>query len=285
VPVAEVPVAEVPVAEVPVAEVPVALASEPPPARSRGGPAAASRRARRQERYEIVVRRRQQGWTLQAIAEAVGLDVRTIRRWLSTSGFPERPKRSRAPSTLDPYRAYLDGRIREGCTNAAQLWRELKERGFGGGRSIVSTCVRELRGGAPTGTARAQRRPSLRRTAWLLTRADGELSLEEHQYVTTLVVQVPELAEVQAHAVEFGRLLREHDVGAFDVWLGSAARGPLAAFVASLRTDERAVRAAVAEAWSNGPVEGQVNRLKLVKRQMYGRAGFELLRARVLHAA
>ena len=90
---------------------------------------------------------------------------------------------------------------------------------------------------------------------------------------------------MQGLAVEFGRLLREHDVGAFDVWLASAEMGPLAPFVVSLRTDERAVRAAVAEPWSNGPVEGQVNRLKVVKRQMYGRASFDLLRARVLAAA
>lgn len=262
-----------------------ASAAEPQPAPSPALQAQAARRARRKACYEEVVKRREQGWTLKAIAEAVGLSVRTLQRWLTVGCFPERKQRARATSKLDPYRTYLDARVRQGCTNAAQLWRELQAQGFDGQRGIVGLYVRELRRGVSSRASPAKWRPTLRRTAWLLTRAEDEVSKTEHLYVEALTVHLPELAEVQALAVEFSRLLRAHDVGAFDVWLARAEQSALAGFAASLRTDERAVRAAVSEPWSNGPVEGQVNRLKLVKRQMYGRGGFAVLRARVVAAA
>ncbi|WP_193316554.1 transposase, partial [Methylorubrum populi] len=80
-------------------------------------------------------------------------------------------------------------------------------------------------------------------------------------------------------------LLRQNDPTGLTPWLEAAAATDLGGFVAGLRQDEAAVRAAIVEPWSNGPVEGQVNRLKLIKRSMYGRAKFDLLRQRVLHVA
>lgn len=266
------------------ANVPMPADPAPAPPTPRAGQAKAARRARRRQCYEQVVCRRQQGWTLEAIAQEVSLNVRTLRRWLRVDGFPERKERPPAKSKLDTYRGYIDARFQQGCTNAAQLWRELREQGFDGGRSLVSTYVRGLRRGLLPRAAQTKR-PTLRRTAWLLTRSEAELGAEERSYVEALTAQAPGLGQVQALAVEFGRLLREHDADGFDLWVSAAEQSPLGAFVASLRTDEQAVRAAVTEPWSNGPVEGQVNRLKLVKRQMYGRASFGLLRARVVEAA
>ena len=89
-------------------------------------------------------------------------------------------------------------------------------------------------------------------------------------------------------AAEFAALLREGGTVCVADWLGAAegsACRELRLFAASVRQDESAVTAAVTARWSNGPVEGQVNRLKTIKRQMYGRAGFDLLRARVRRAA
>lgn len=83
----------------------------------------------------------------------------------------------------------------------------------------------------------------------------------------------------------FGAILRAGDPAALKPWLDAAAASERGGFVAGLRQDEAAVQASIAGPWSNGPVEGQVNRLKLIKRSMYGRAGFDLLRQRVLHAA
>ena len=89
----------------------------------------------------------------------------------------------------------------------------------------------------------------------------------------------------QAEPRAFADLLRQNDPAGLTPWLEAAAATDLGGFVTGLRQDEAAVRAAIVEPWSNGPVEGQVNRLKLIKRSMYGRAGFDLLRQRVLHAA
>src|SRR5262249_13105225 len=87
--------------------------------------------------------------------------------------------------------------------------------------------------------------------------------------------------------VEFAALVRERRPEGLADWLtraGSAVALEMRGLASSLRQDEAAVTAALREPWSNGPVEGQGNRLKVIKRQMYGRANFDLLRLRVLHA-
>ena len=176
-------------------------------------------------------------------------------------------------------------RFHQGCTNAAQLWRELRERGFTGGAGIVRAYVRQLRSGSLGPERRRKKPPTLRQTAWLLVLEASEMKQDEQSYTKALTELSAELARVRELAHEFRRMLREHDGSAFDVWLSSAEASLLGGFARSLRTDLAAVRAAVELPWSNGQTEGQVNRLKLIKRSMYGRAGFDLLRERVLHAA
>lgn len=95
----------------------------------------------------------------------------------------------------------------------------------------------------------------------------------------------PELAELAHLGREFFRIVRNRDLTAWPQWLEAAKFTGLRRFVAGLLKDRHAVEAALTMPWSNGPVEGQVHRLKLIKRQMYGRAGFDLLRLRVLHQA
>jgi transposase len=124
--------------------------------------------------------------------------------------------------------------------------------------------------------------------SWLLFRAPDRLSAQEHVALAKLEQSAPELAAIRPVVQEFQRLVRTRELTAFHVWRESAlASGlpDLRSFVAGLDRDREAVEAALRLPWSNSPVEGQVNRLKLVKRQMYGRAGFDLLRARVLRAA
>lgn len=108
---------------------------------------------------------------------------------------------------------------------------------------------------------------------------------EEQSYIETVTELSPELARVRELAHAFRRMLREHDGSALEAWLSPAEASLLRGFASSLRTDWAAVRGAVELPWSNGQTEGQVNRLKLIKRSMYGRAGFDLLRERVLYAA
>jgi len=127
--------------------------------------------------------------------------------------------------------------------------------------------------------------PSSRRAARLLTTPAEELTQADRQFVETLTALVPEICAAAAAINEFGRILRERDTAAFEVWLTAARTTALHGFVTGIVGDLAVVRAALSQPWSNGPVEGQINRLKLLKRQAYGRAKFDLLRSRVLHAA
>jgi transposase len=111
-----------------------------------------------------------------------------------------------------------------------------------------------------------------------LTRAD-------RQFVDTLTALSSEIRTAAEAVNEFDRILRERDAAAFDLWPATTQATALCGFASGIINDIAAVRVALSQPWSNGPVEGQVNRLKMLKRQMYGRAKFDLLRSRVLHAA
>ena len=111
------------------------------------------------------------------------------------------------------------------------------------------------------------------------------LTEPERAYVERLLALSPALATARDLARRFGVLIRARDAGAFTPWLTEAAGSELGSFATGLRQDEQAVRAALLLSWSSGPVEGHVTRLKLVKRQGYGRAKLDLLRARLLRAA
>jgi len=131
------------------------------------------------------------------------------------------------------------------------------------------------------------RLPSTRRLTWFLSREFTALSKAEREALRRIHEAAPDLALLQPLIHEFQSLLGKREVGAFHPWRERAiASGifALQSFVAGLERDQEAVVAAVRLSWSNGPVEGQVNRLKLHKRQMYGRASFPLLRARGLQA-
>jgi len=122
---------------------------------------------------------------------------------------------------------------------------------------------------------------------WLLVGDAAQHQPDEQAFVTKLLAECPEAKTVQSLAQEFAQIIRERKVDAFDEWMTQAVTSGLAemrGFVTGLQRDLAAVKAALTYEWSNGQVEGQVNRLKLLKRQMYGRANFDLLKQQVLHA-
>ena len=127
--------------------------------------------------------------------------------------------------------------------------------------------------------------PSTRRTTRLLASDPTKLAHDERAFIDALCEAAPEVGITASHVRAFADLLRQDDPAGLEPWLDAAAAAGLCGFAAGLRQDVDAVRAAITQPWSNGPVEGQVNRLKLIKRQMYGRAGFDLLQQRVLHVA
>jgi transposase len=252
--------------------------------------AAAATRERRLARYEQVLALHRQGLSHLAIERRTGVSRHTIIRWLAAGHFPERRARAARPTQLTPHAAYLRERWEAGCHNATCLWRELRDhRGFRGGASAVRDWVTaHLRGGerrgAPDATRPRTAHPSPRRAAWLWCTAAEALSAPERAYVDAVCAACPALAQVRRLASGFRAMLATRDVNALAPWLAAAERSELRALAAGLRRDRDAVLAAVCFRWSNGQVEGQVNRLKLVKRSMYGRASFPLLRRRVLAA-
>lgn len=263
-------------------EEPLPPAPRPP---TRAERAKASRREARLRRYEEVAAVLRRGVSKRQIAHTVGLSRGTVVRWLAAGSFPERRERPPVSSILDPYHAYLERRFSEGCHNATQLWREIRREGYAGSRTPVQGYVQRLRRGLPRSSTPRIRRPSVRKCAWLLVLDESELAADQSAFIAALSSLCPEIQAMRVHALEFRRMLRERDPQALGPWVEAARRSLLRRFAAGIHSDAAAVRAAITLPWSNGPVEGQVNRPKMLKRQMYGRAGFDLLRERVLHAA
>ena len=249
----------------------------------------AGRREQRQARYDEMARLHREGVPIRRIARRLGMARNAVRRWLRAG---EAPVYRRAPgsSALDRHREYVERRWAEGCRNSAQLWRELRDRGFEGGYDIVRRWAIRRRGlDAAAGDRECPlpswRVPSSRRAARLLTTPDETLTRADRQFVDTLTALSSEIRAAAEAVNEFDRILRERDAAAFDLWLATTQATALRGFATGIINDIAAVRVALSQPWSNGPVEGQVNRLKMLKRQMYGRAKFDLLRSRVLHAA
>jgi len=214
-----------------------------------------------------------------------GLGRQTVRRWISACSFPERRPSSHS-STLDQYQEFLERRWQQGCHNAAQLWRELCEQGFTGQSRTVRDWIKKHRGSQRSPveqslSATTHLRSSPRQVAWLLLKQPEEARL----YSEELYRRSPEIAQCASLAREFCRLIRQRDVSAWLSWCDAAIASPLVNFAKHLRRDQAAILAALQQPWSNGPVEGHVHRLKLIKRSMYGRANFDLLRLRVVMAA
>lgn len=248
------------------------------------------RRERRLKSYEQVIALHDQGLGQRAIARQTGLSRRTVRRYVQADSFPERttPIRSRG---IDQFIGYLALRWNEGCCNAVQLHKELQSQGYTG--SYYSVCRRVAAWRAPhsekQGSRPAAGRLSPRRTAWLLVKSEIDLSEDEAQFVERLEEQCPEIKSAASLAREFSRMVRNREAPLWSDWLTRATAPEVPTvfrrFAEGLRGDEGAVKAALSLPWSNGQLEGQINRLKTLKRQMYGRASFDLLRRRFLAAA
>jgi transposase len=194
---------------------------------------------------------------------------------------------------LDGYREWIDARIAEGLTNAAELHRQLTERGFRGSYGSVYEFVTKRLGAAGKRRERLNAaeppvpaRPSARQLSFEWARRAEKRKPAEQARLEAIRARSDELAAALDLAEGFAELIRKRSRETLGEWLAraEAASDPdLRRFAEGIRRDEAAVGAAVTQRWSNGPVEGHINRLKTIKRQMYGRAGFVLLRARVLN--
>ena len=176
-----------------------------------------------------------------------------------------------------------------------QLWREIREQGFRHGSSNVFRFLAELRrdeaAGRPADTPTRRRTapvPTARQVAILLLRRPADLTAEQQTYLAALRERDEHIATASRLVQACATMVRERQGEQLDAWLAEVAACEIPAlrrFAAGLRRDLDAVRAGLTEPWSNGQTEGQVHRLKLLKRQMYGRAGFAVLRNRVKRTA
>jgi transposase len=279
------------------AAVPVPPAEAPRPAQQR----AIQRHAHRQTTYEQVWALRRQGWTVPAIVPQVGVSRRTVFRYLRTTTGPARKRRRDAgDSLLTPYKAYVLERWNGGGYTAMQLWRELRQRGYTGCYGVVAAYARRLRQaqGLPPGHRRPrQPLPAVaepryqpltpRRATWLVLRRAAKCMAAEAQQLVQLREQHAEIAEAIDLAQAFATLVRQRQPGQLDPWLPRATTSTLEAFqrfATGLYEDDAAVKAGVTLPWSSGPVEGHINRLKMFKRQMFGRARLDLLERRFILA-
>jgi len=220
----------------------------------------------------------------------MSLDRRTVQHFVRAEQFPELAARPRRASVVDPYVPWILQRWRDGCHNAAQIYREMKGQGYGGGRSQVLRYIAGFREPADVETPgrHKARPPSPRQAVWLFVREPERLTELQQAYLLRLCA----LSEPLKRALELARafllMVRKREAERLPEWLDDALNSDISemrSLARSLRGDLAAVEAGLALPWSNGPTEGSVHRLKMIKRQMYGRAGFELLRRRVLHTS
>jgi transposase len=262
------------------------------------GSAHLARHAQRLDRYQQLIHLREEGFTQKEIAQRLGMGVRTGRYWLTGGipyGKPElRRKRSRG---FDPYAAYVRERFFQGSRKGLPLWHELQAQGYKGSSRAVYRFLAQLKQGSATGGGKNQRSqvPSdspvshwtAKQAVWWFLRDPCDLKEKEQQALEAIRQASPTVTTVYELAQDFMHMLRHREGQRLDVWLDQvrASHIPeLQRFARSIHRDKDAVLAGLTLQESNGVVEGKINKLKLIKRMMYGRAEFPLLRQRVLHA-
>jgi transposase len=235
-----------------------------------------------------------QGVSLIKIAAQLGLARNTVRTYVRQPPDPPAPKpRPLRASQLDPYEAYLLKRWREGCRNAALLHREISEMGYPGAQTMVRAYLAYLRKHPEQANHDHPRKEraaaaSPRALRWLLTRSPEDLTQEDQAKRTRLLEVSEEVRRVHTLLQAFQEMVRQRQPERLRAWMQEANQSGIAelkSFVAGIERDYDAVKAALRLPWSQGTTEGKVNKLKTLKRVMYGRAGFPLLRQRLLHDA
>jgi transposase len=236
---------------------------------------------------------RDAGFTVLDIAQMVGATRRTVYRYLALEGPPERQQPHRlGRGVLAPYEPYLARRWSEGCRNRSRLFREIRLMGYQHSSRTVSLFLKRLDQGPSVAVVSSRptvtRAPHARRVASLLVWHKDQLPEEERDYLRRLCDQEPTIALAYELAQEFADMARKRTGQGFDGWLTRATTSGISEldrFARGLTDDRAAVEAGLSLEWSQGQTEGHVNKLKLLKRSMYGRASFDLLRLRLLHAA
>jgi transposase len=279
-----------------VVETPSSLPTAQPAALLPPATGVSPRHSHRHRRYEQVCDLAQHGWTFQAIARQVGLHRKTVAQYVRADSYPDR---ARPKSALDPYKPYLLARWNAGGRTGMRLYEEIQRQGFRGGRSTVLgyfTQLRKAQGLAPR-TRTVQPAPPVtdptvqrltpRQATWLTLRRPQDVTEDEQHLLARLGQAHAPFAQAIALAQGFAQLLRARQPERLEAWGQQAATSSLVVFrrlAKSFQRDYAAIKAGMTLPWSTSPVEGHINRLKMLKRQMFGRARLDLLSRRFVLA-
>ncbi|MFF1691552.1 MULTISPECIES: ISL3 family transposase [unclassified Streptomyces] len=241
--------------------------------------------ARTRERHQQVHERIERGDSLRAIARDLHLSRGTVNRFARAAEVDELLAAAiNRPTLIDDYRLYLHHRWMEGCTNASALTREIQRLGYRGDVNTVRRHLKPYRNGAIPATAPLPHLTVRRVTDWIMRRPED---LTERKGLDELCERNPALATTVEYARRLALMIRDRrgEHLALDVWIADVrldGQRELRTLANGMRRDRAAIQAALTTTYTSGAVEGNVTRIKLLKRQMYGRANFDLLRRRIL---
>jgi hypothetical protein len=231
-----------------------------------------------------------QGKSVRWVAKRLNISRTTVTKYQALAYYPARYMPPDRQSGVLPWRGYLTERWNQGERNIKKLWREIYEQGSRGAAGSVyrffdkvpkdsvklPNLELEIKNWTPT------------KVQYLLCKPDNQLLQEEKQFLSVLIEQYPPVECVRRLALAFRKIFELKEAKLLPGWIADAKESHIPAlknFATGLESDYAAIEAAATYKWSNGQVEGQINRLKMIKRQMYGRAGFDLLRKRVVFHA
>jgi transposase len=237
----------------------------------------------KQVKWEVVKKKGLTGHSINSIVSEMGMCRRTVRRYLSLETPPIYTPRPPAQRKISPFLAYLRQRWEEGCYNASKLYREIKKVGYQGKDGMVRQVLRAWRKNQGKSLKPIESPPLLSR---LLLKSQHKLKAEDKTKLAQILELNPPLSTGYHLKEQFLEIIRQKDVGGLLSWLEEAARCGLKSFqgmVTGIQRDIEAVKNALILPWSNSQCEGQICRVKLIKRAGYGRAKVDLLRQRILH--
>jgi transposase len=264
----------------------------PPPTPS-SEKAQEARRAKRIDTYQEIVDLREKGVSIPKIAHQVGKGTRTVRRWLANGSIPQGRHRRKKHSSFEKYAPYVLERWKNGYRNGQHLWQEIKSQGYEGSTRQLYHFLKALRleqismetGISPS--PRSKKTLSARDTLWLFIHDPVDLDEDEREALDSLGQASTTINTLYQLVQDFRQMLHQREGNKLDDWLTKVNEShieELVGFANGIEKDKAAVVAGLTLPQNNGLVEGHVNKLKLIKRMMFGRAAFPLLRQRVLHA-
>ena len=285
----------------------------PEPRAEKERKASEAARRKRLANYKKVKKLYEQGMNMLSICRLLGMSREAVRRYVHADSFPERRRPPRQPGILDPFEPYLSKRWQGGCRNASQLWREIRGQGYPGTPKRVLEWARQHREEPAPSTpgryqatmakrcqkrtlrdpiGKADRPPSPKRLVWLVLGDVENMAATERGTLDEMLKASTDVAVIYPLIQQFKEMIKntnsEGQTDRFGDWLKAALSSGVKdfeTFALGLKREQSGVEAALTLPYSNGQTEGQINKLKLIKRQMYGRGSFQMLRQRVLGAA